>query len=259
MFTRISTLAFMVSILVSSAEDASAAGAYAIGRSEHGSWGGGAGNAANPNDAARDALARCGQHGPGCTIVTNFSRACFSLAIPLGTNGYYWATRETLADAQKIVMDHCLASGRPCEIKSAFCDVRGIAVAPSYPSPPVSPAVRSAPVEPQLILLLIPGILLAIGLFIMFGMGCFGAPTSKKSVQRRDDSVEGLDIAMPEPERFDREAAAIRALTRATEAETSLKRSQVENARAWAEYEELEDLIKHDKQARQLKSPPAGR
>ena len=246
MSARIIELAFMASILVANAQNASAAGAYAIGRSAHGSWGGGVGNAATYSDAARDALKRCEQHGPGCSIATYFSRKCFSLAIPLGTNNYYWATRDTLAEARQTVMDHCLASGRACEVKAGLCDVRGIAVEPSYVSP--SPTVRLAQADPQPMLLLIPAILLAIGLVIVL----FGASTSKTSGHRRNDSVGGQDTATQGPERFDRAAAAIRALTRATEAETSLKRSQVENARAWSEYEELEELIKHDKRSREL-------
>jgi hypothetical protein len=74
------------------------------------------------------------------------------------------------------------------------------------------------------------------------------------SASKAGDQQEGQQSDVPEiaSQRFDQEAAATRALTRATEAETDLKRSQVDNARAWAEYEELEELIKHDTRARQL-------
>ena len=89
--------------------------------------------------------------------------------------------------------------------------------------------------------------------------GLIFAVCTSTSESEKEDNDDETEVPEVEPERFDREAAALRALTRATEAETALKHSQIENARAWAEYEELEDLIKHDKRARQLGSPPARR
>ncbi len=99
-----------------------AAGAYAIGRCPESLW------VVEETPRIMRCWARCmqhcAQHGPNCSIVTYFSRKCFSLAIPPGTGSYYWATRDTMAEAREAVMDHCLASGRSCEVKVAFCDAR---------------------------------------------------------------------------------------------------------------------------------------
>jgi hypothetical protein len=225
-----------------------AAGAYAIGRGPGSSWGGGGRDAANYEDAGRDALQHCAQHGPNCSIVTYFSRRCFSLAIPPGTGSYYWATRDTMAEARAAVMDHCLASGRSCEVKVAFCDARGL-VADTIPvTPPPTPiptpqppraeersragvAIYSAPIDWNPILLLAVGFVAVI---------CVAAALRKQSFRKESDFFGSTETA----ERYDGEAARFRAMSRKLDAETELADSVIKAKRTRAELDDIEEMFR---------------
>lgn len=225
-----------------------AAGAYAIGRSPGSSWGGGGRDAANYEAAGRDALQLCAQHGPNCSIVTYFSRKCFSLAIPPGTGSYYWATRNTMAEARETVMDHCLASGRSCEVKVAFCDARGL-VADTIPvTPPPAPipapqlrqakersragaTIYSAPIDWN------PILLLAIGFVAVIGIA---AALRKQSFRMEADFSGSRETA----ERYDNEAARFRAMSRKLDAETELADSFIKAKRTRTELDEIEEMFR---------------
>jgi hypothetical protein len=223
-----------------------AAGAYAIGKSWRSSWGGGATNAANYADAGREALARCSKYGPGCEIAVYFNRKCFSLAVPPGTGAYYWATRDTIDEARATVMDHCVASGRSCEVKVAFCDMRGIA-APLPPEirqvAPVPTAAaprleeRPAPKE-QLALPAVDGkllLLLAIGLIVVIGV----------VVALRKLSFEfESGYSARSAERYDSEAARFQAMSRKLDAETELAESVIKAKRTQAELDDIQEMFR---------------
>jgi Domain of unknown function (DUF4189) len=225
-----------------------AAGAYAIGRGPGSSWGGGGRDAANYEDAGRDALQHCAQHGPNCLIVTYFSRKCFSLAIPPGTGSYYWATRDTMAEAREAVMDHCLASGRSCEVKVAFCDARGLVAAamPLIPQPapiptpqlpraeerlPAGGSLYSAPIDWN------PILLLAIGFVVVIGVA---AALRKQSFRMESDFFGSRENA----EHYDNEAARFRAMSRKLDAETELADSFIKAKRTRAELDDIEEMFR---------------
>ncbi len=247
MVRRVTAIAFGLAASACAGTLSHAAGAYAIGRSEHGSWGGGARDAANYVDAGRDALQRCAQHGPNCSIVTYFSRKCFSLAIPPGTGSYYWATRDTMAEAQETVMDHCLASGRSCEVKVAFCDTRRLAAdampltgqlapKPSLQLPraevrlPAGRGLYSAQIDWQLVLLLAVGFVAVIGI---------AAGLRKQSFLAESDFSGSTQTA----ERYDNEAARFRAMSRKLDAETELVDSFIKAKRTRAKLDDIEEMF----------------
>ena len=114
-------------------------------------------------------------------------------------------------------MDHCLASGRSCEVKVAFCDARGlvadtIPVTPPpapIPTPPQPPraeersragvAIYSAPIDRIGILLLAVGFVAVI---------CVAAALRKQSFRKELDFSGSTETA----ERYDSEAARFRAM-----------------------------------------------
>ena len=131
-----------------------AAGAFAVGRNAHISWGSGIHDYPIPSEAQQEALRRCSRHGP-CGILTMFNRACFAIAVQVGRNGYGWVTRSTIEEARSAVLNHCLAHGLPCEVKVAMCDSGGsrgtapIARPSSMPAPaPIPPVAMSQPQSP---------------------------------------------------------------------------------------------------------------
>jgi len=221
-----------------------AAGAYAIGRNGPSSWGGGGRDAANYVDAGRDALLRCGQRGPGCAIVAYFSQKCFSLAIPPGTGAYYWAIRNTIGEARQTVMDHCLASGRFCEVKVAFCDLRGLAApTPVLPQPASIPAPRLVETAgPQLEMLsatfdglLLP--LVVVACIVVLGM----AVVFRKQSFRSESAYY---VSGQSAEQYDGEAARFRAMSRKLDAETELADSLIKAKRTRAELDDIEELFR---------------
>jgi Domain of unknown function (DUF4189) len=247
-FHRIVALALGITSSACAVTISHAAGAYAVGRSEHGSWGGGAKDAANSADASRDALVRCGQYGPGCAVVTNFSGSCFSLAIPPGTNGFYWATRATLAEARDTVMNHCLASGRPCEVKVGFCDVRGLPAAMPAPtslsSPVALPSTTQAidravsvgdiplpPIDGKFALILAVGLMVAIGMAVAFRKQSFRAES-------------GFFTSNESAQHYDSEAGRFRAMARRLDAETDLAESFINAKRRRAELDDIEEMFR---------------
>lgn len=119
-----------------------AAGAFAVGRNAHTSWGSGVHDYPTASEAQQEALRRCSRHGP-CSIVATFNQACFAIAIQVGRNGYGWGTRSTIEEARSAVLNHCLAHGQPCEVKVAMCDSGGSrGAAPiARPSPMPAPAL----------------------------------------------------------------------------------------------------------------------
>jgi Domain of unknown function (DUF4189) len=121
---------------------ANAEGAFAVGRSEFSSWGSGVRDFPTSGEAQSEALRRCNRHGVGCRVVATFAQACFSLAVQSGTNGYGWTIRPTVVEARAVVLNECLAHGKPCEMKVAMCDggqVRGI---PADVRPPLTPSSK---------------------------------------------------------------------------------------------------------------------
>jgi uncharacterized protein DUF4189 len=118
-----------------------AAGAFAVGRNAYTSWGSGVHDYPTVSEAQQEALRRCSSHGP-CSIVATFNRACFSIAVQVGRNGYGWITHSTIEEARSAVLNHCLAHGLPCEVKVAMCDSGGSrgTVPVARPSPMPAPA-----------------------------------------------------------------------------------------------------------------------
>lgn len=215
-----------------------AAGAYAVGRSERGSWGGGATNSTNFGEAARNALAHCETHGPSCVVVTYFSNKCFALAISPGTASYHWATRDSLANAQQVAMDHCLFSGRRCELKVGTCDTRGVekvsnAAPKSVPTLSEQTAPRNDTPTPQIgsdsILLLVCAIVaVAIAAVVL----------RKQSFQSESDWFSAAQSA----NEYDLQAARFRAMSRNLDAETKLADSFINSRRKQAELDDHEEL-----------------
>ncbi len=227
-----------------------AAGAYAVGRGERGSWGGGARDAGSYADASRDALLHCANHGPNCSVVAYFSRKCFSLAIPPGTGGYFWATRDTVSEASQAAMQHCAASGRSCEIKVAMCDTRGLLPADALPPAPQVvpvPALPAPRLEDRLVELgtntrapSIDGrllVLLAVGLIALFGVA---AALRKQSFRVESDFASATRAAG----RYDSEAARFRAMSRKLDAESDLAESLIKAKRTRAELDDIEKMFR---------------
>lgn len=241
---RLGTLCISLAFTACAANPSHAAGAYAIGKAWHSSWGGGASNATNYSDAGRAALLRCSRYGPGCAIAAYFSRKCFALAILPGTGAYYWATRDTIDEARTTVMDHCAASGRSCQAKVAFCDVRGLAVqlAPVIRQPASIPAPAAAlqerpiaeeqialpPIDWQLVLLLVIGLIALIGVAVVLR-------------KQKFDLASGYSARSAE--HYDSEAARFRAMSRKLDAETELAENVIKAKRRQAELEDIEEMF----------------
>jgi len=224
-------IALLTATSVYVANAAHGAGAYAVGQSERGSWGGGAINAANYADAARDALSHCGRHGPNCMIVAYFNHRCFSLAIPPGTGGYFWATRDTTSQADEVATTNCRSSGRFCELKVAFCDTRGIDVTLPASTQPAVSAVNPEPELPQrgfYLVVLVTGAMIA---------GVAIAPQNRSSPNQAGYE---LDQAA---ELYDREAERFRAMSRKLVAEAELADSLIKAKRTRAELDDIEGLF----------------
>jgi hypothetical protein len=227
-----------------------AAGAYAVGKSEHSSWGGGAKDAANYQEAGRGALGRCGQYGPGCAIVAYFSQKCFSLAIPPGTGAYYWATRDTLEAARQTVVDNCRATGRSCEIKVGFCDLRGLPMVPpsiARPASVLAPSQSDRGNAPRLEVSWEPidGRLI---LFAAVAISALGIAVAFRKLSFHSESDYGS--SMQAAERYDREAARFRGMGCKLDAETELAESYINAKRIRAELDEIEEILSHDKAKR---------
>jgi hypothetical protein len=217
-----------------------AAGAYAVGRNERGSWGGGATNYNNFGEAARNALAHCEARGPGCLVVTYFSNRCFALAISPGTASYHWATRDSLASAQQIAMDHCLFSGRRCELKVSTCDTREVEVREAPIEAPKSVPMLSQQTTPrnetptpqvgsESALLLVWTIVAVAIAAIVF---------QKRSFQSESDWFSATESA----NEYDLQAARYRAMSRKLDAETKFADSFINSRRKQAELDDHEEL-----------------
>lgn len=240
---RMGTICLSVGICLSVVNASEAAGAYAIGKRFQSSWGGGASNAANYSDAGREALDRCSKFGPECAVVAYFSRKCFSLAIPPGTGAYYWVTRNTIDEARATVLDHCLASGRICEVKVAFCDARGLPAALPSESLQAIPGSASLgrglerraisdehlPINGQLVLFLAVSLLVLIGVAI--------------AVRKQSFRLES-GYSAHAAERYDNEAARFRAMGRKLDAEAELAESLIKAKRKQAELDDIEDMFR---------------
>jgi len=109
-----------------SISQASAAGAFAMGREPGRVWFG----ANSDSDTVEEAMARamhsCRKHGP-CHIETTFWNKCFAFAwqVGEGRNGYGWATRDTPRGAERAAMRSCESHGIDCELQDSRCDTAG--------------------------------------------------------------------------------------------------------------------------------------
>ena len=113
------------------------------GRGAH--WFGISWNKATPADAQRDALSRCHQRGPSCTIRSSFSNTC--MAIVFGRlsdrrSGYEWVISGSIGAAESQVLSNCRQRGAvSCELKKSFCDT----TPQVYPNPTPPPVVTPPP------------------------------------------------------------------------------------------------------------------
>jgi hypothetical protein len=222
-----------------------AAGAYAVGRSDRGSWGGGARDAVNYADASRDALLHCTSHGPNCTIVAYFSRKCFSLAIPPGTGGYFWATRDTVSESSQAAMQHCAVSGRFCEIKVALCDVRGLAEAAIQPHPLPSAPDAQFHATAELPQANETGTWSSTGLHLLFLLAGAAIVGLVLVSLKRSSSVEtGYSDFAQTAQAYDDEAERFRSMGRKLDAETDLADSLIKAKRTRAELDDIEEMFR---------------
>jgi len=222
-----------------------AAGAYAVGRSDRGSWGGGARDAVNYTDASRDALLHCASHGPNCTIVAYFSRKCFSLAIPPGTGGYFWTTRDTVSEAKGAAMQHCANSGRVCEIKVAVCDVRGLVDAAIQPHPSTSGPGAQMSATAELPPANGTGTWSPTGLHLFFLLAGAAIVGLVIVALKRSSSVEtGYSDFAQTAQAYDDEADRFRSMSRKLDAETELADSFIKAKRTRAELDDIEEMFR---------------
>jgi hypothetical protein len=197
-----------------------AAGALASARLGQHTWGGLGYNDTTYEEAQRQALSRCNQHGPGCRIVVLFNLKCLAVATQVGTGASSWAVRATTAEAQEFVVNQCRSFGRPCEVKAAVCDTVGLP--PTGTLANIPPAItaplsqRSAPVATRFPITNLPdgnaahtfdGVILIVVLFIGFIIirVIFGSTSSGMA-------IGGSASA----EYYDHEAARFQAMSRKT-------------------------------------------
>jgi hypothetical protein len=215
---------------------AEAAGAYAVGRSAHGSWGGGAINAATFGDAAREALMHCAARGPNCSIIAYFSRKCFSLAIPPGTGRYYWATRDNVTDARYAAVSYCLGSGQRCEAKVAVCDTREVEAQSIRRAAPPTPQIVVPKADP-LVMPFDPDLVVLI-LLATLGIAFVTVALRMQSFREESDCFD-LKLSADD---CDNEAARFRAMSRKLDAETELAECFIKAKRTQAELSDNEEL-----------------
>jgi hypothetical protein len=243
------TVAMVVSLCASGAGHA--AGAFAVGVGAQGSWGGGTTNAANYAEATRRALLKCSEHGPGCMIVSTFTNTCFSIATQVGTSGYAWATRPTLADAKESAVRRCKSFGRRCQIRSAICDRLAGSMNQLREQPTVTPrsstSVQPSVTENRVLGSHWPVYGLAVFLAIAIVIVAIGSIYSRDAA--RSSFIEKLSQA-DTAEKHDNDAARFWALKRKLDAESEYINAEIATARTRAELEELSELLNHDRSKR---------
>jgi hypothetical protein len=228
-----------------------AAGALASARLGQRTWGGLGYNDTTYEEAQRQALARCNQHGPGCRIVALFSLKCLAVATQVGTGASSWAVRATAAEAQKFVVNQCRSFGRPCEVKAAVCDRVGLPPSGTFANIP--PAItaplsqRPTPVATRFPIINLPdgnaphifdGVILVVVLFvgIIIIRVIFGSTSSGMAIG-----------ASASAEYYDHETARFQAMSRNLDAESELAESYIKARRTKAEVDELGEILGHDK------------
>jgi hypothetical protein len=115
----------LVALLALAPAPAFAWGALAISQGDGGSWSYGVSyNHDSPQSARADAMARCRSepNGYNCRIVTTFNGQCISVAFNPRGNGYGWATRPNVRQAQAAAHNSCLDSNPSCRVVATHCD-----------------------------------------------------------------------------------------------------------------------------------------
>lgn len=97
--------------------------AYAFGQGEFGAWVSGYGNNYTSQNAAQiAAMEKCINRGIVCSIIANFRKTCFAIAVQDLGNG--WAVRygADIPTASRSALQGCASMGMSCSVRDTFCD-----------------------------------------------------------------------------------------------------------------------------------------